>query len=85
MLHKIRPQRLSNIKHSSLLVRFISYKENEELEIPAQEPKFYGKTSNLLLLLLLMMLMLLPIFIMLLQILLLLLLMQLLLTKQWQL
>jgi len=36
MLHNIRPQWLSNIKHSNLLVRFVSYEENEELWIPAQ-------------------------------------------------
>ncbi len=36
MLHNIRRQWLFNIKHSNLLVRFVSYEENKELWIPAQ-------------------------------------------------
>jgi hypothetical protein len=31
MLHKIRLQRFSNVKHSNLFVQFISYKEKEVL------------------------------------------------------
>jgi hypothetical protein len=48
MLHNIRPQWLSNIKHSNLLVRFVSYDENEELWIPAQESALSVKSIKVL-------------------------------------
>jgi len=31
MLHNIRLQRLSNVKHSNLLIQFVSYEEKEVL------------------------------------------------------
>ncbi len=33
MLHNITLQRLYNLKHSNLLVQFVSYKENEDHKI----------------------------------------------------